>query len=301
MPPARTAAPTTRLRLADGRSLDLWYDDGPGAEGLTPFVFIPGTPASGLPFAEFVEAARARGLRAISWSRPGYGSSTRRPGRSVADFVEDAVAVLDHLGAERAYVAGHSGGGPHALACAALLPHRVLGTALIAGVAPWGAEGLAWLEGMGQENHDEFGAALRGEGDLAAYLDPIRPGMLEVTGDQVAAMFGDLVDDVDRAALTGDYAAFIAEQTAEGLRESTAGWLDDDIAFTRPWGFDVDDIRGQVHVWQGAHDRMVPFAHGQWLAGHLGNPCAHLHPQHGHMSLAVAGFPAILDSLVAGT
>ena len=201
----------------------------------------------------------------------------------------------------RAYVVGHSGGGPHALACAALLPDRVLGTALIAGVARWEAEGLDFLEGTGAENHEEFGAALRGEAELAAYLAPFRDEILTMTGPQVAAMFRDLVDDVDRAALTGEYAQFVADQMGEGQRESFAGWLDDDLSFTVPWGFELGSIRGQVHVWQGAHDRMVPFAHGQWLVAHLGNACAHLHPEHGHMSLAVAGFPGIVDALVDGT
>jgi pimeloyl-ACP methyl ester carboxylesterase len=219
----------------------------------------------------------------------------------VTHIVADTVAVLDHLGIERAYVAGHSGGGPHALANAALLPDRVIGTALIACVAPFEAEGLDFLAGQGQENHEEFAAALAGEAALADYLEPIRQDVLRLTGPDVAAMFGDLVDDVDRAAITGDYAAWLADQMREGLRESSAGWLDDDISFTRPWGFDLGSIMGRVHVWQGGHDRMVPFAHGQWLAAHLGNPCTHLHPDHGHMSLAVAGLPLILDSLVAVT
>jgi pimeloyl-ACP methyl ester carboxylesterase len=296
-----TARPTTRLRLADGRSLDLWYDDSPGAEALTPLVFHSGTPTSGLPYEVFMRAARERGLRSIGWSRPGYGSSTRRPGRTVADVVPDTAAVLDHLGAGPAYVVGHSGGGPHALACAALLPDRVLAVALIAGVAPFEAEGLDFLDGMGQENHDEFGAAARSEAELAAFLEPQREVILRMTGEDVAAMFGDLVDDVDRAALTGDYAAFVAAEMAEGQRESAAGWIDDDLALVRPWGFDLASIRTQVHVWQGAHDRMVPFAHGRWLAANLGNPCVHLHPEHGHMSLAVAGYPAILDSLADGS
>ena len=293
------ASPTTRLELPDGRVLDLWVDDD--APGRTPFVFHSGTPASGLPYAAFTTAARERGLRSIGWSRPGSGGSTRQPGRSVADAVADTAAVLDHVGARGVYVAGHSGGGPHALACAALLPDRVLGTALIAGVAPFEAEGLDFLEGMGQENHEEFGAALRGEDELAAYLEPSREAILQMTGAEVAAMFGDLVDDVDRGALTGEYAQFVADQMREGQRVSSAGWVDDDIAFTRPWGFDLTGILGKVHVWQGAHDRMVPYAHGQWLARRLPNACAHLHEDHGHMSLAVAGFPAILDALIAGT
>lgn len=292
--------PTTRLRLPDGRSLDLWIDEAPVASEEAPLLFHAGTPASGLLFEAFTAAARERGLRMVSWSRPGYGSSTRLAGRRVTHVVEDAAAVLEHLGAVRAYTVGHSGGGPHALALAAKLPDRILGTALIAGVAPFEAEGLDFLAGMGPENHEEFDAALRGRAALEAFLAPVREPMLELTGPEVAAMFGELVDDVDRAALTGDYAQFVADQTREGQRESSAGWVDDDLSFVEPWGFDLGTISGRVHVWQGAHDRMVPIAHGEWLVGHLGNPCAHLRPEHGHMSLAVAGFPAILDALVEG-
>jgi pimeloyl-ACP methyl ester carboxylesterase len=294
-------APTTRLRLPDGRCLDLWVDETPPAGDGTPLLFHAGTPASGLLFEPFAAAARERGLRMVAWSRPGYGSSTRLPGRRVLDVVDDAVAVLDHLAAEGAYTLGHSGGGPHALALAAKLPGRIIGTALIAGVAPYEAEGLDFLAGMGRENHEEFGAALRGRAALETFLAPVRASLLRLTGSDVAAMFGELVDDVDRAALTGDYAEFVADQTREGQRESSAGWVDDDLAFVEPWGFDLGSIAGRVHVWQGAHDRMVPIAHGEWLVGHLGNPCAHLRPEHGHMSLAVAGFPAVLEALVSGS
>jgi pimeloyl-ACP methyl ester carboxylesterase len=297
----RAVLPSKRVRVPDGRSLDVWVDEAPGAESLTPLVFHSGTPAAGYGYDVFAAQARERGLRMVSWSRPGYGSSTRLPGRRVTHVVADTVAVLEHLGLDRAYVAGHSGGGPHALACAALLPERVLGTALIAGVAPFEAKGLDFLDGMGQENLEEFAAAVAGEAALAAFLAPIREQILGLTGPDVAAMFGDLVDEVDRGAITGEYAAWLADQMREGQRESSAGWLDDDISFTRPWGFDISAIESRVHVWQGGHDRMVPFAHGQWLAAHLRNPCIHLLPEHGHMSLAVAGLPMILDSLVAGT
>ena len=293
--------PTVRLGLADGRSLDVWYDDAPESRGRVPLVFLSGTPASGLGFAPYTEAARRRGLRIVGWSRPGYGSSTRLPGRRVDHVAADTAAILDHLDANRAYVVGHSGGGPHALACAALLPDRVVGTALIAGVAPWQAEGLDFLDGMGAENHAEFGAALEGEEALAAFLGPAREGILGITASDVAAMFGDLVDDVDRGAITGDYAQHLADDMRESQRESAAGWLDDDLSFTVPWGFDLASITGRVHVWQGAHDRMVPPAHGEWLVAQLPGACAHLHPEHGHLSLAVASFSAVVDALVDGT
>ncbi len=286
----------TRLRLADRRSLDVW-DEGP-PDGIV-LIAHEGTPGSGMGYEPFARAATERGLRMVSWSRPGYGDSTRLPGRRVADIVEDFAAVLDHLGAERAYVTGHSGGGPHALACAALLPERVIATATIAGVAPYHAEGLDWLAGMGAENLVEFGAALAGEAALRARLEPQRPTILGLSGPDVAAMFGDLVDDVDRGALTGGaYATHLAATMAEGLRVSIDGWLDDDLSFAAPWGFDIGSIPGRVHVWQGAHDRMVPYAHGPWLAAHIPGACPHLLEEHGHLSLAVDGFPAILDELI---
>jgi pimeloyl-ACP methyl ester carboxylesterase len=283
------------LRIPDGRALDLWVA-GP-ANG-TVLVRYPGTPASGLLSAAEVEAAGVRGLRIVSWSRPGYGDSTRLPGRSVADVVPDFEAVLDQLGEDRAWVIGHSGGGPHALATAALAPDRVLGTALIAGVAPYPAPGLDWFAGMGAENIEEFGAALRGPEALAEAFERLYAGMDAVTADQIAAAFGDLVDEVDRGALKGEYAEFLAAQVREGLRTGYLGWLDDDLAFSMPWGFDLAAIPGRVHVWQGAHDRMVPFAHGRWLAANCPTACPHLFAEHGHLSLAVESFPAILDELI---
>jgi pimeloyl-ACP methyl ester carboxylesterase len=287
----------TSFELPDGRRLDLWVE---GPEDGTPLVFHNGTPSSGLPFEPMVRAIADRGLRYVGWSRPGYGDSTRQPDRTVADVVHDTATVLDQLGAERAYVLGWSGGGPHAIACAALLSDRVIGTTTIASVAPWPAEGLDWLDGMGQENIDEFNATLAGPESHRASLDALWPTFRDVTPEAIAEAFGDLVDDVDRGAVTGEFAAFLAANMHEGLRESHDGWFDDDIAFIRPWGFDLGSIRGTVHIWQGAHDRMVPFAHGQWLTAHIPTACVHLYPEHGHLSLAVDSFPAILDEMIAG-
>jgi pimeloyl-ACP methyl ester carboxylesterase len=138
-------------------------------------------PSAGVPFGPFVRAAAERGMRWVSYSRPGYGSSTRHEGRSVADCVGDVVAILDHLGADRFYTTGASGGGPHTLACAALLPDRVRGCAAIAAVAPHDAAGLAWTVGMGPENIEEFGAAEEGPDALERYLDAEAAGLREVT------------------------------------------------------------------------------------------------------------------------
>lgn len=289
----------TVIRTPDGRSLDAWIADP--ADGI-PLVYHFGTPGAGLPYPPFVDVLAARGLRWVSFSRPGYGSSTRRPGRRVADVAADTAAVLDSIGAERAYVAGWSGGGPHALACAALLPERVIAAASLAGVAPYPADGLDWLAGMGAENVVEFQAALEGPEALIKFKESAWPTFRDITASEVAAAFGDLVDEVDRAsATTGPVASFLADLFHEALREGYWGWFDDDMAFTKPWGFDLGSIRRPVHVWQGPHDRMVPFAHGEWLVANVGGACAHLHAEHGHISLVVDSFAAIVDALLDGS
>jgi pimeloyl-ACP methyl ester carboxylesterase len=283
------------LMTPDGRRLDVWLA---GPAEATPLVFHAGTPGAGLPFAPFVGELAARGLRYVGFSRAGYGSSTRRPGRAVADVVEDTRLVLDSIGAGSAWVAGWSGGGPHALACAALMADRVLGTALIASVAPYPAEGLDFMAGMGAENIEEFQAAIDGSEALIAFKERNWPIFRAVTAAEIGDALGDLVDDVDYGSIRDEFADWLASLFREGLRESYWGWYDDDMAFVRPWGFELGSITGPVHIWQGAHDRMVPFAHGEWLADHVGGSCVHLHPEHGHLSLAVDSTGAILDELV---
>jgi pimeloyl-ACP methyl ester carboxylesterase len=195
------------LRLSDGRSLDVEVS---GPDGATPLVVHHGTPGERSQYPPFAAAAAAKGLRYVSYSRPGYGGSSRQPGRAVADWAADTAAILAHLSADRCYTVGASGGGPHALACAALSADRVLACATVAGVGPFGAEGLDFLQGMGRENHEEFGAALAGPAELQAYLEREAASLAEITGQRVATAFGDLVSAVDVAALTGDFAAFVA-------------------------------------------------------------------------------------------
>jgi pimeloyl-ACP methyl ester carboxylesterase len=284
------------LRLPDGRALDVFLD---GPETGTPLMYHTGTPSAGIPFPAEVEAFAERGLRYVSFSRPGYGSSTRRPGRSVADVVDDTIAVLDAIGADRCHVIGWSGGGPHALACAALMPERVISVATIGGVAPYPAEGLDWIAGMGAENVEEFTAAMVGTDELITFMERATPAIRAVTPEGVADAFGDVIDDVDRGTLTGAFSAWMAEDFHEALRIGYSGWFDDDMAFTRPWGFGVDEINVPVFVWQGGHDRMVPFSHGEWLAAHIPEARARLFPEHGHLTLAVDSTRRIVDELLS--
>jgi pimeloyl-ACP methyl ester carboxylesterase len=263
-------------------------------------VFHVGTPNAPEAFPLLTDALDERGCQLVAYARPGYAGSARREGRTVADAAADTAAILDALGLGRFVTIGWSGGGPHALACAALLPDRCEAAASLAGVAPFDADGLDFLAGMGAENVEEFGAAARSREELEAFLNRDAPGLAQITGEDVAAGLGDLVDDVDRRALTGEFAETMASMLRRALSSGIDGWLDDDLAFVKPWGFDLDQITVPVSIWQGAHDRMVPFAHGQWLAAHVPGARVHLYEDEGHISL-VQQLPLILDELVSRT
>jgi len=294
----------------DGRDIDFLVA-GP-ADGL-PLVLHEGTPIGLVLYPPTVQAARLRGLRVILAARPGYEGSTPRPGRRVVDVAQDTAAVLDELGADTFVTAGWSGGGPHALACAAALPGRCLAAASIAGVAPYQARGLDWLAGMGPENIAEFGAAVRGEAALTAFLDHEAVMLSTLTGESVAKSLGGLVIEADQAVLTGEFADYVAAGLRASMNSGIAGWRDDDLAFVEDWGFSLGwespggeppggepqaQAPAPVAVWQGDQDRMVPFAHGQWLAANIRAARVHLMPGDGHLSMTVSAFDRILDDLL---
>ena len=286
----------TSITLADGRDLELQVsgpDDGPV------LLFVHGTPGASHQWDRLASAVHDRGHRLVTWSRAGYAGSSRRPGRDVASEVADVVSVLDHLGVDDCVVAGWSGGGPHALACGALLPGRVRGVTTIASVAPYGPDDLDFLAGMGEDNVDEFGAALRGEAELRAWLEAARPQFAAVTGPEVAAALETLISGGDRASLTGDFADYLATEFRQSLSTGVDGWLDDDLAFTRPWGFELADIAVPTYLWQGSEDLMVPFAHGQWLRERIPGVTPHLEAGRGHLDVLVASMGDWLDELVA--
>jgi pimeloyl-ACP methyl ester carboxylesterase len=284
-----------QLSLPDGRVLETWIS---GPEDGTPLVFHHGTPGSAKPARALERAVHEHGLRYVALSRPGYGTSSRRPGRGIVDVVDDTAAVLASIDAAECLVAGWSGGGPHALATAARLP-GVRAALVIAGVAPFDALDLDFFAGMGQDNLDEFAAAAAGERDLRPYLDAQRPALLETTPEGVIEAMATLLPPVDRAALTDEFGADMAESFGDALRVSVDGWLDDDLAFVADWGFSLDEIRTPVQLWQGEEDLMVPFAHGRWLAAHVPGVTAHLLPAQGHLSVTIGAVDAMLDGLLA--
>ena len=279
-----------------GRTLEV---EVAGPESGQALFLHTGTPSAGRLFAPNVKAGADRELRHITYSRPGYARSSRHAGRTVADCVPDVVAIADHLDVERFFTIGVSGGGPHALACAALLPDRVLAAATIGGVAPYQAEGLDWPAGMGEENLEEFAAAKAGGEQLLEFLEKLCHELAHAQGPQVQAILGDLLSDVDRRALTEEYAEHLADSSRAAVENGVWGWFDDDIAHLGEWGVDLAHTKRPVTIWQGRQDRFVPAGHGEWLASHIPGARGQLRPEHGHLSLSLSAYGEVLDELIA--
>ncbi len=280
-----------------GRMLDVLVG---GPDDALPLVFHTGTPSGLVWYPPLAEAAIARGLRTVLYARPGYGGSTPQPGRLVADAAADVDRILERIGADEFVTAGWSGGGPHALACAALLPVRCLAAATIAGVAPSDSPGLDWMAGMAEENHEEFRAALAGEADLTAFLDAAAGSLREISAAEVSDGLGGLVSETDKAALNGEFADYLAAATRAALTPGIDGWRDDDLAFTRDWGVSLDALghATPVAIWQGDQDRMVPGAHGAWLAANIPLARARMRAGEGHLTLMINRIGEILDDLM---
>jgi pimeloyl-ACP methyl ester carboxylesterase len=282
------------LVLPDGRLLDVRVS---GPASAVPLVFHHGTPGAAVPFRAMERAAHERDLRFVTTSRPGYGSSTRQPGRSVVDVVADTAAVLASIGAERCLVAGWSGGGPHALACAARL-EAASGVLVIAGVAPYEADDLEWTAGMGRENVTEFRTALQGEVELRRLISEWRDHLKEPTVDMIVSSLRTVLPDVDLGVLTDEFGEDMVANFREALRTGVDGWVDDDLAFTRSWGFELKEIAVPTAIWQGSADLMVPIAHGEWFAAHLPGATVHLEQGEGHLSVGIGALDPMMDELV---
>jgi pimeloyl-ACP methyl ester carboxylesterase len=283
---------------AGGRVLEVLVA---GPDDALPLVFHTGTPSGLIGYPPLADAASARGLRTVLYSRPGYGGSTPQPGRLVADAADDVDKILERIGADEFVTAGWSGGGPHALACAARLPVRCLAAATIAGVAPSDSPGLDWMAGMAEENHEEFGAALAGEANLTGFLYAGAAALGGISPAEVADGLGGLVSEADKAAITGEFADYLAASLRAAVVAGIDGWRDDDLAFTRDWGISLEALghATPVAIWQGDQDRMVPSAHGAWLAANIPLARARLRPGEGHLTLMGSRLGEILDDLMS--
>jgi pimeloyl-ACP methyl ester carboxylesterase len=264
-----------------------------------PVLVHHGTPAHGALFAPWIEDAHARGIRLIGYDRPGYGVSSPDPDRTVASAAEDVAAIADALGIDRFATWGASGGGPHALATAALLGDRVVAVASVAGVAPFDAPGLNWFAGMGEGNLVEFGAALQGRGTVERFARAQAESMLGGPGAEQADELASLVSGPDAAALAEGFAEYWLGGMPEVFRTGVDGWVDDDLAILRPFGFDMADIDVPVLVWHGRQDRFVPLAHGEWLASAIPGTDVRITGEDGHLTLATRRIPAVHEWLLA--
>ena len=244
---------------------------------------------------ELVNAAEL-GVRLIYPTRPGYASSSRNPGRSVASVASDIQELLDYLEISTCASYGISGGGPHAIACGALLPDRVVAVASISGVGAYGQEDLDFLEGMGEDNLDEFGLALQGSDALSQYLNQARDDLSTADVNSIVANMATLLTPVDVAAVQ-TLGQEIVDDFAHALSVGIDGWLDDDLAFVRPWGFDLDTMKTPVQIWQGDQDLMVPTQHSRWLARHLHSSELRSLPDEGHLSTPLHHSATILSWL----
>jgi pimeloyl-ACP methyl ester carboxylesterase len=259
-------------------------------------VFHHGTPGSASGYRIVEEPGHERGLRVVWISRPGYGDSTRQAGRSVVDIVSDTAEVLDGLGVDTCLVGGASSGGPHALACAARLD-SALAVLVVSSHAPFDAEGLDYLSGMGEDNLDVYGAALDGEETLREYLEADRNQLVDVTVEGFIDAWSSLLPEVDRAVLTDEFGEDVIADVQEAIRTGVDGWVDDMLAFVKPWGFDLEEITTPTIIWHSSEDLLNPFAHGQWLARHVPAATSHLLEGEGHLSTWQAA-PAMLDELL---
>ncbi len=288
-----------QLKHSDGRQINYECSGAlnPGAEVL---VFHHGQPGAALLWDGLVTAAGEFGWPVVILSRPGYATSSRKVGRSVADAASDVTEVLDHLRAGRFVTAGWSGGGPHAIACGALLPSRCAAVATVAGVAPYyGVTDLDWTAGMGPENVAEFEALIAGDPGLEERVEELMRSLEDIAADQLIEALGGLLSEPDRAVLDGAFADFMARWFRLAASTGSKGYWDDDQAFIGPWGFDLEEVSVPVAVWRADLDRMVPPSHGEWLASHVPGSTGFLREGEGHISLLSRGIGDILARLAA--
>lgn len=238
-----------------------------------------------------------RRMQLIAYDRPGYGTSDRHPGRTVADVAQDVAAIADALGLDTFAVAGRSGGAAGALACAALLPDRVTRTAGMVGLAPRDAEDLDWFAGMAASNVREYTTATDDPEELAARLIPRADGIRKDPGRLLDELRRELTDNDRMIVSDAGLRSMLLRNYREGLRHSAYGWIDDVLAFSRPWGFDPADIRCPVLIWHGELDVFSPVGHSRWLARRIPGATTNIVPSAAHFA-ALRALPDVLNWLL---
>src|ERR1700682_2948387 len=280
----------TTVRTPDGRTLRVQEGGDPGGR---PVLVHGGTPNSRSLYGPHLELAREQGIRLISYDRPGYGGSTPQPGGPIGDCAADVRSIADALDIDRFAIWGISGGGPHALASAALLPDRLVAVASLASPAPYDAPGLDYFGGMGELNVDDIKLMLDDPTAARAKTISDREIMLTATAEGTREFLQTLLTPTDAAVMTGELAEHLTQSGKDGLAPGIEGWWDDGWAMLQPWGFDVRAIDVPMMLWHGRHDKFVPFQHGEWLAHAIPGVDAHLTEEDGHLTLIQRRIPVV--------
>jgi pimeloyl-ACP methyl ester carboxylesterase len=279
----------------DGRTLT--YVERGAPEGVAVLV-NHGTPGSRLSRHPDPTLYEKHGVRMIAYDRPGYGLSDPSPGRSVADAAADIAAIADSLELDQFAVVGGSGGAPHALACGALLGDRVLRVGALVTPAPSDTDDFDFFQGLADINVKEFGAALQGREAVEAFIQPFAD-KLHSDPDEVIDEIVSELPDVDRAiAEREEFRAIMRESFIEAVRQGVRGWADDDLAFAKSWGFELEDVHAEVRLWQGELDVLAPRSHGEYVASRLPNARFELLEGGGHF--LDEEWAVVLDWLAAG-
>jgi pimeloyl-ACP methyl ester carboxylesterase len=257
-----------QAKTQDGRTLA--FVERGASDGI-PVLVCHGTPGSRLTRHPDPTMYERHGVRMVVYDRPGYGLSDPQLGRSVADAAADVAAIADELGFERFAVVGGSGGAPHALACGALLGDRVIRVGALVTPAPSDSPDFDFFTDLAEINVKEFGAALEGREAIEAHLQPY-VDELRRDPDAVIQEIETELPDRDRAILAReDVRAVLRDSFVEAVRQGSRGWADDDLAFAKPWGFEPEEVKSEVRLWQGELDVLAPRRHGEYVASRLSN------------------------------
>ncbi len=248
-----------------------------------PILWHHGTPNTGQPPRPLYADADRLGLRWIGFDRPGYGGSTAEPGRAVGSAARWVTTLADHLELDSFAVLGHSGGAPHALACAALLPTRVTATVLIAGLAPYGEPGL---------EHDAYVAAMCASGRAALEAAAAGREVKEAHEAEHGEDYDPGFTEADVAMFGGPWSWLIDVLRAAGA-SGPAPAIDDDLAYVAPWGFDVRDVASPTLVLHGADDRIAPVAHARRVAELVAGAELRVMADAGHIAVLAEGRQAL--------
>jgi len=271
-----------QLETADGRRLRIEV----AGDCRRVVVVQVGSPNAGVLDDRWVEDAAVRGLTLITYDRPGYGESSPQPGRLVADCAADVRTISEAVGFERCVVWGFSGGGPHALACGALLDDLVMAVATIGSPAPFDASGFDYFAGMSDTAVDDIALFLSDRAEWERSGEAQRDALLALNADELVQQWSAGASPADAVVLRSDFGAWLYRSLQAALAPGVAGWMDDDVAvFHTPWGFEPGSISTAVKVWHSLDDRFVPFGHGRWLADTIPGAQAALRDDDGHLTV----------------